>query len=729
MENKFTIPNMKKNRQMRRYERRQHLKALKKTNKILNDGINKIYYLGVKEKPTNKIGDTTREVEERNDETVTNAALHITEQFYWEAKKQDGTEFRDYELHKFLENKGYDRELNNNGNKSEWFFSITLEQFEKELEEFVGMKPKLKVVLRTGQSYLISETLKGWDEGYDLTNVAASVRIGKNIYTLTVSNEKDYFPVYIGKNLTSQTSVEDDNNTFGIVSDMKTISIHGIVEDDEKELSDKTKNIIKDLEESIKDTKKIHFTIDEVDDASHTIKSRRVLVSVINHFRNNSEYDVKVTCMSGTRAYRGLKILNDLKVSGEKINEISVTYSEMQILQPDTTCKRNVTCISIYSDEEVGLTNISDSMKSSTGRKSLARTIEKLLEADNDYGYKVDDNFPHWFIKFATIGKGNANKLVNYLNKTHSEIDNQKYFYVNINGDHTNSRKAQEYAKYQIASHPDCIVVFITQGMATTSFNVKPLGNSIVFVDNDLTSDDIQSLSRSATYDKGKDECNFIIVTTTDSLEFKWDDIFEEEVIGCSKEEKELIYKEILKVNSLTHCLVNGDSVQKVKVNSENVGKVLDKKEEYMTTTQSMTSMLMGEDDLSFYDELERSYKDGEFIQSKSRKSKTKKPKSIYPFGSSRKSNENRKLTINQLKKRQKTYRAFIEQCKKVPSVCRMMGITIEEFDNWDELKVPKEFYFGACMEVPIFADRMRTIYNLCENENYLVNEYINKMV
>jgi hypothetical protein len=711
-------------RQQLRLKNRQYLKSI--ANKQISDGENKIYLLEVYEKPNlMKVGDTHRDVETRNDETITNPALHRKNDIvYWDAVKYDGTKFRDKKLHKFLEGKGWERQLNDNRNKSEWFIGLTLEDFEKEFEEFIGEKPSKQYTLRKGQEYLEGEILQAFDDGFNYVNLSACVRVGKTILSLGISKVKNYFPVYIGKNLTSQSSVEDDNEEFNIVPKFKCISLHGIDEEVENELSKKTKRIIESIELENPDNKKIIFYIDEVDDASHTIKSRQVLVPVVKYFQENG-YEVKVVCMSGTRAYRGLKILNDIAI-GEKIKEISLTYNEMQILQPETTCQRNFVSITYYSPSEVELTNISDSMKSSTGRKSLAGTVVGLL-GTNSFDIKLNPKFPHWFIKFATVGKGNANALVNYLNRNYSVIENQKYFFQNVNGDFTSSRESQDYCKGIIKSHPDCIVVFITQGMATTSFSVVPINNGVVFTDNELTSDDIQCLHRSATHTEGKEWCNLIVVTTNNSKELKFDDVFEEEVSGSGREERSKIYKEILETNCITHYLVeDGKSTTPVKIDNSNVEVMLDKKMENMTKISSIVQSLMDEDELPMFDLLD------ELVKNRSNKSKTKKGKSVDIFGSSidsskKSSKEQNKTT---LKKKQKLLRALVENIVKVPSACRMMGISIEEFDSWNEIgTLQEDMFLEYYNNFPILKDRVNQIYGLCEDENYLVKNYINKMV
>jgi 3,4-dihydroxy-2-butanone 4-phosphate synthase len=88
-----------------------HLEKLKTFVPPKDDGVNKIYFLEVVEKPGKvKAGDTHRDVERRNQETMTNASLHRkpgTEPIYVVAKMWDGTVFRDKKFHTFLKQKKY----------------------------------------------------------------------------------------------------------------------------------------------------------------------------------------------------------------------------------------------------------------------------------------------------------------------------------------------------------------------------------------------------------------------------------------------------------------------------------------------------------------------------------------------------------------------------------------------------------------------------------------------
>jgi hypothetical protein len=705
-----------------------HLEKLKTFVVSSDDGVNKLYFLEVEEKPGMvKVGDTTRDVTLRNQETMTNASLHRkkgTTPTWVIAKKWDGTVYRDKKFHAFLRKKGYQFDVNNQDNDSEWIMDVTVEQLFAELEKFTGKSEFKTVTLKTAQHYLLAQLQEAIDEGHQYINAGFCVRVGKTIISLTLSARNDWFPVYIGKNLTSQSSAETDNADYGIVPKILTQSLHGVDDLEDGELSKRTKQIIKNIEKANTDNKPVIFFIDEVDDASHTARSRNIVTPVVEHFKTNDTFACIVP-MSGTRIYRGEKILKEL--TDGPIKELSLEYYEMQILQPETTCRRNFRHISFYSDNTDGLMNISDAMKNKdAGHKSLATIIEKLL-GTNNFDFVVNKNFPHWFIKFSTVGKDNANKLVTYLNRNHSVIENINYYFAAINGDVTKAKEAQDYCKDIIKTHPDKTCVFITQGMATTSFSVVGIGNSVVFTDNELTADDTQGLHRSATWTEGKDECNMIVVTTNDSMEHSFDDIFEDETkVAKTRDEKIDIYKELLNNNSMVHFTVNGNSVRPVKITEQNAEKFIDKKMQSMTRIASIMGVVSELDEELIDDILSNVTSN----KNTNKRSGSDKPGGFDPFGDISNKRSFKKRPSEELSKseKEKILRAFAENSVNVPAIAREQETTINEFEYWNELGVSKELFFNVYNSSWSFKDRIDTIYSLCGDQKYLIENYINRV-
>ena len=690
------------------------------------DGVNKLYFLEVVEKPgLVKIGDTHRLVETRNDETLTNASLHRSKPVTWVvAKNYNNRTFRDKSFHKFLEKKGYKRELNDNGSKSEWFH-ISLDHALIELKEFTGKPVFESVILRPVQHYLLEQEQQAINDGYQYINAGYCMRSGKTIISLTTADNNDWMPVYLGKNLTSQSSAENDNRKYGIVPEMLTQSLHGVDELGDGEVSKKVKSIIKNINKANVANKDLVFYIDEVDDSSHTKKSRDIIVPVIEHFKKTGRFAL-IKTMSGTRVYRGEKVLREL-AGNDAIKEISLEYYEMQILQPESTCRREFRHISFYSENADGLTNISDAMKNKdNGHKSLATVIERLL-GTNNFEFTVDPNFPHWFIKFSTVGKDNANALVRYLNRNYSLIEHKEHHYAGINGDVTSSRKAEDYCKKIIDDNPNKICVFITQVMATTSFSVTGLGTSVVFTDNELTADDIQALHRSVTWTEGKEYGNQIVITTNDSMEHSFDDIFEDETkVAKTRADKIAIYRELLYNNSMVHFTISGNSVRPVRITQENADKVIDQKAKAMTQIASIMNVIH---------DLDEEILDHILLTVSGKKNSTMKSSStkgnkFNPFGDQDNKTNSTKQDSGQVTsaQKEKILRAFVEASVYVPAVAREQGTDLENFDFWAEIGVSKELFFDVYNSSWMFKDRIDSIYNLCENEKYLVQNYISKM-
>lgn len=709
-----------------------HIKELKNFQVPEVDDTNKLYFLQVEEKPYPKVGDTSREVEERNRETMTNAALHRkkgTKPFYVVAQKYDGTTFRDKQFHAFLRKQGYTFELNDQGNESEWVQSNatgnipTVEQLLAELEKFTSKPVYKSVELRPAQYYLLTKLQEAVAAGNQYVNAGFCVRVGKTIISLTHAANNEWMPVYLGKNLTSQSSAETDNSEFGIVPEMLTQSLHGVDELEDDEVSKKTRQIIDNINGVNTAGRKIIFFIDEVDDASHTKKSRDIITPVVEHYKATGQFATIVT-MSGTRIYRGEKILKEL-TDGD-IKELSLEYYEMQILQPETTCNRNYRHISFYSENADGLVNISDAMKNKEhGHKSLVSIIEKLL-GTNNFEIETNDEFPHWFIKFATVGKGNANTFVHYLNRNHATIENKKYVFSAINGDVTRAKEAQDYCKKIIANNLGKTCVFISQGMATTSFSVTAIGNSAVFTDNELTADDTQALHRSATWTEGKTDCNMIVVTTNNSMEHSFDDIFEDETkLATTREEKTEIYKELLNNNSMVHYTVNGNSVRPVRVTQENADKVLDQKAKAMTKIAGFMNVLNDLDE----ELLDNIFETVAGKKTTSKKSKGEKGEKFDPFGldNKKKKTHSTSDTLSATAK-EKILRAFAESVVNIPAVAREQETAIEDFEFWKAFSVDKELFFEVYNSSWMFKDRIDAIYNLCNDKDYLVENYINKL-
>ena len=670
-----------------------------------------------------KIGDTFRLVEERNRETLTNASLHKEVVASTLAVKEDGSTFRDYEFHQFLEDKGYKRELNDQGQKSEFFF-ITLEQAQKEYEEFTAKKFKKQVIFRTVQNYGLDLLAQATEANYLGINFGSCMRSGKTIISLEHARRNNCMPVYLGKNLTSQTSAEADNNEYNIVSHMTTVSIHGQDEDTDTELSKKFQRVIEKINSANKNNQNIIIYIDECDDASHTAKSRAIIRQVAKYYFDKGML-FQVIPMTGTRKERGRKILNDLPFLG-KTKELSIEYWEMQILQPEDTVKRNFVSINFFQGNAQGLVNIADALKDrTTGHASLSSFIELLL-SPNNFGLKDTSKHPHWFMKFCTTEKSPITDLAKYLNTNLSTVAGKDYLYIPINGDTTSSREAQKFCKKIIKDNPTKVVVFLSFGMATTSFSVVPIGNSAVFSDNPITADDTQAYHRSATWETGKEWCNMVQITTAEPGTMAWNDVFESELPLGSKQGKLPIFKEILKMNSLIHITQDGTSDTPMVITSEFAEHVLDKRAVAQTRVASVMHMLKEHDDIKDIILECVDPKTGKI--KKALKSGTEKGNTVDPFDVLKDRKKKTMKTGLTPAKQEAILRAFADNAVNVPAVAREQEIALEEFDLWDEVNVDVELFKLVCDQSEDFKETINTIYRLCDNESHL-KTYLDKFM
>ncbi len=78
---------------------------------------------------------------------------------------------------------------------------------------------------------------------------------------------------------------------------------------------------------------------------------------------------------------------------------------------------------------------------------------------------------------------------------------------------------------------------------------------------------------------------------------------------------------------------------------------------------------------------------------------------------------------------KEKILRAFAENAVNVPAVAREQETTIEEFEFWSEVSIDKELFFSVYNSSWMFKDRIDTIYNLCEDDEYLVEKYLDKLM
>ena len=52
----------------------------------------------------------------------------------------------------------------------------------------------------------------------------------------------------------------------------------------------------------------------------------------------------------------------------------------------------------------------------------------------------------------------------------------------------------------------------------------------------------------------------------------------------------------------------------------------------------------------------------------------------------------------------------------------------MEEFDSWDDIDISKEMFFKAYNTSLSFQDQVDAIFNLCEDDTYLIEQFLDKL-
>lgn len=172
-----------------------------------------------------------------------------------------------------------------------------------------------------------------------------------------------------------------------------------------------------------------------------------------------------------------------------------------------------------------------------------------------------------------------------------------------------------------------------------------------------------------------------------------------------------------------------------IRITKENTEKFIDKKLQRMTTISSFVNVLFDLDE----EIQENIYSITTGKKSTDKKSKGEKGNKFDPFGSDEKNKFVSKNKVSSLSehKKQQIFRAFVEFAVMVPALAREQDVTLEEFEFWDQFGFNyvgnhfaiKELFFDVYHGSWQFKDRIDTIYGLCEDVDYLVDNYIDRLV
>ena len=173
---------------------------------------------------------------------------------------------------------------------------------------------------------------------------------------------------------------------------------------------------------------------------------------------------------------------------------------------------------------------------------------------------------------------------------------------------------------------------------------------------------------------------------------------------------------------------VEGEASSYKEITEDDIEDVIDKKMKSLSTTTSMVMMAFdefGEDMLNeiYYSDLNN--------KSTNKKSGTDKGDKIDPFNKDGKDEDTppkpKGKKMGQTAKERKL-KAFVEAVRNVPAQAREQETTMEEFDSWDDIDISKEMFFKAYNTLLSFQDQVDAIFNLCEDDTYLIEQFLDKL-
>ena len=596
---------------------------------------------------------------------MTNSSLHRHgKKKFYAAVKENGETFRDKSFHKFLTNKGYKREDNDQGNPSEWFYDITDETIEKELFLFTKKKVRCLIVLRPHQQDVYEQVLKA-DKKYNLLSLAP--RFGKTYTILEIAQY--YFdqsvPVVLvpaSKSLSSNASFINDYSdggyTFPIINNASLF-----MENDK---------IIENLRDQIGTGKKIILVTDEADVASHTDISVEKLKEIEENF------DVfKIFVMSGTAIYKASKIFLD--VPEEDIFSINITYTDLfSYINQTELVKRNFVNIRYHSNLMPDGLNIKQSFEQASATDTMVKYVNTFVndEARDAYFSLGESKVSMVFVPGLQI-----KYMKDFVKKYSAAYPDVKAEI--INGTETTNRKAEEKVKKIINTmkmeKDTRKLVLFSSGMAQRSFSVPLLRRTIILSDGLITPSFLQMSARCLTYDrdlKGEQTGDIIRISTevTDLAA----ELFMQERPETNHTSKEAYTysKRFLMNNTFseyTFTESGTDGIKRTDITEDNINGLVLEMLDKATKIQDTINYLVAR----FWDtELE-------FGDVKAKKVKTESKKNVKDTASNKPGRKNNKKEKNLSKDEEKLLVEYMSIVRCLPYIMgAMTGTKIETLDD-----------------------------------------------
>jgi len=574
------------------------------------------------------------------------------------------------------------------------------------VSNILGQSIHKTLVLRPWQQQVVDQMLSS-NQNYILLSLPP--RFGKTLSVLEytkklVENGLDGNKLYLvplSKNLSSNASFVVDYDDFGYSQYYNILKDISLFKDEEK--------IMEKLSNELPDDALIIPITDEADLASNTSISISKINEVISKYQV-----VKQIVMTGTNVGRAAKILKDIPM--EDINYVHMTYTDMLVMGGDVV-KRNVVNVQYnISDFSEDVLNIRQSFEDPKEYQTLSKYLHTwTLDSGQEMRYNLQPTEAVMvFIKTKTKKHLNQFREVFYNNYSDEcEV-------MIMSGDFTTNGKAQQKVKEELhrmkQNNNNKRLIILSNGMASRSFSVSKIYRTILFGDNLLSYADLQAMSRSLTFENGKEYADIIRIGFSEFDVASQLFMMENETIDYSEESTKRVSM-FLSTSSFANVVIkeNGEEIKEELLHNDS--SIM----EFIDNTTKFT------DDTSYI--LTKLFDIGIEVDTEREKQKSTKTRmvstSVKKLGKSIKPSKSGKL----IKEDERKLRQYINIIRCLPSIAGMEGYTnVEDYlnsDSWD-LEISKKL-FKKNYEIQEFKGQVDALFR--QTEKWTIEQHKERLI
>lgn len=558
----------------------------------------------------------------------------------------------------------------------------------------LGQSIHKTLVLRPWQQQVVDQMLSS-NQNYILLSLPP--RFGKTLSVLEytkklVENGLDGNKLYLvplSKNLSSNASFVVDYDDFGYSQYYNILKDISLFKDEEK--------IIEKLSNELPDDALIIPITDEADLASNTSISISKINEVISKYQV-----VKQIVMTGTNVGRAAKILKDIPM--EDINYIHMTYTDMLVMGGDVVKRNVINAQYNISDFSEDVLNIRQSFEDPKEYQTLSKYLHTwTLDSGQEMRYNLQPTEAVMvFIKTKT-----KKHLKQFGEVFYNNYSDECEVMV-ITGDFTTNGKAQQQVKEKLhimkQNNNNKRLIILSNGMASRSFSVSKIYRTILFGDNLLSYADLQAMSRSLTFEDGKEFADIIRIGFSEFDVASQLFMLENETIDYSDESNKKVGM-FLSTSSFVNVVIeeNGNQQHTTLGNQQqDIMEFIDNTTRFTDNTSYILTKLF---DIGIEVDTERE-------KQKSTKTRVVST-SVKKLGKSIKPNKSGKL----IKEDERKLRQYINIIRCLPSIAGMEGYTnVEDYlnsDSWD-LEISKKL-FKKNYEVQEFKGQVDALFRQTE--------------